>query len=129
MQHPNAQLLETLYAGWNSGTLQTALAVCPDAITFQVPGKSKVAGKYSKTTFATEFAMRLQELSNGTFTQEVHDILASDRHATVIVTEKLIRDGKSAEFRMVHVWRFEAGQPVAWYAYPRDLYQFDACWA
>jgi ketosteroid isomerase-like protein len=59
----------------------------------------------------------------------VHDIMASDQHGIVLATEQLVRDGKSVELRTVHVWRFEEGKPVAWYEYPRDLYQYDAIWS
>jgi ketosteroid isomerase-like protein len=128
MKHPNALTLEKIYADFARGDLQALLASCADSMTFQVPGKSKLAGKYTKSTFQ-EFVTRLSELSGGTFKLEVHDILASEQHGAVLSTERLTKSGKPVEFRMVHIWRFEAGKPVAWYAYPRDLYQFDAIWS
>lgn len=129
MKHPNVTLLEKLYQDFSKGDLQAVLAACGDQITFQVPGKSKLAGKYTKANFGQDFAMKLLELSGGTFKVEVHDILTSDLHATVLATDRLIREGKTIELRTVHVWRFEAGKPIAWYEYPRDLYQFDAVWS
>lgn len=129
MKHLNATLLEKLYQDFSKGDLQAVLAACGDQITFQVPGKSKLAGKYTKANFGQDFAMKLHELSGGTLKIEVHDILASDLHAAVLATDHLIRDGKKIEMRTVHVWRFEAGKPIAWYEYPRDLYQFDAIWS
>lgn len=129
MKHSNVILLEKLYQDFSKGDLQAVLAACGDQITFQVPGKSKLAGKYTKATFGQDFAMKLHELSGGTLKIEVHDILASDLHATVLATDRLIREGKSIELRTVHVWRFDAGKPIAWYEYPRDLYQFDAIWS
>jgi ketosteroid isomerase-like protein len=127
MKHPNVVTLEKVYADFVRGDFQAMLSACSDSVTFQVPGKSRLAGKYTKSTF-NEFAAKLSELSGGTFKLETHDILASDQHGVVLATEKLTQGGKPAEFRMVHVWRFEGGKPVAWYAYPRDLYQFDAAW-
>ena len=129
MQHPNAVLLEKLYADFAKGDLAAMLAACADTITFQVPGKSPLAGKYTKANFASEFAMKLHELSGGTLKLEVHDILANDRHAAVMASDSLTRNGKTVEYRTVHVWRFENGKPVAWYEYPRDLYQYDAIWS
>ncbi len=129
MKHPNATLLEKLYQDFSKGDLQAVLTACGDQITFQVPGKSKLAGKYTKANFGQDFVMKLHELSGGTLKIEVHDILVSDLHATVLATERLMKDGKTIELRTVHVWRFEAGKPIAWYEYPRDLYQFDAIWS
>jgi ketosteroid isomerase-like protein len=129
MKHPNATLLEKLYADFAKGDLPSVLAACSDQMTFQVPGKGKLAGKYDKQGFAQNFATKLFELSGGTIKIEVHDILASDRHAVVLATDHLTRGGKPLEYRTAHVWRFEGGKPVAWYEYPRDLYQYDAIWA
>ena len=69
------------------------------------------------------------ELSGGTLKVEVHDILATDRYAVVLASDHLVRDGKNIQLRTAHVWRFENGRPVAWYEYPRDLYQYDAIWS
>jgi ketosteroid isomerase-like protein len=129
MKHANALVVEKFYSEFSKKNWPALLAMCPDQITFQVPGKSKVAGKFTKGNFAQGFAMKLHELSEGTFQIDVHDILASDRHATVLATTRLTRLGKTIELRTVHVWRFEEGQPVAWYEYPRDLYQFDLIWS
>jgi ketosteroid isomerase-like protein len=129
MKHSNALLLEKIYSEFSKCNWPAVLAACPDQITFQVPGKSKLAGKFTKVNFAQEYGVKLQELSGGTFQLEVHDILASDRHATVLVTGRVTRNGKTVELRAVHVWRIENGTPVAWYEYPRDLYLFDATWA
>lgn len=128
MKHPHAAVLEKFYADFAQGRYAEAAALGADAFSFQVPGKSRLAGKYAKATFA-EFGTKLSEFSAGSFRFEAHDILVSDLHATVLASEKLVRDGKTIEMRAVHVWRFENGKPLAGYEYPRDLYAFDAAWA
>jgi ketosteroid isomerase-like protein len=128
MKHANALLLEKIYADYSKGDYQAMLAHCAPNITFQVPGKSRLAGKFTAANFAEGIALKMLELSNQTFKFEAHDILASDLHGAVLGTEKLERDGKTIEARAVHIWRFEGGKPVAWYEYSRDLYQFDAIW-
>jgi ketosteroid isomerase-like protein len=70
----------------------------------------------------------MMELSGNTLKVETHDIMASDRHGLVLITDHLTQNGKKVEYRAVHVWRFEGGKPVAWYEYPRDLYQYDVIW-
>ncbi|CAM6054056.1 unnamed protein product [Sphagnum tenellum] len=129
MKHPNILLLEKIYSDFAKNDLDAVLAACANQITFQVPGKSKLSGKFDKKTFGPGVITPLQELSGGTFKMEVHDILASDRHGLVLVTHQLVRDNKTIELRAVHVWRIEAGRLVAWYEYPRDLYQFDLIWS
>ena len=128
-KHPNAALLEKLYADFAKGDISAVLAACGDNMTFQVSGKSRLAGKYTKANFASDFVAKLAELSSGTFKLEVHDVLASDRHGVVLASDFVTKKGETVQIRTVHVWRIENGKPVAWYEYPRDLYQYDSVWS
>lgn len=125
MIHPNAKILETIYQNFARGDVSAALDACADNITFQLAGKSQLAGKYTKADFASGFLAKAQELTGHSLQVEVHDILAGDRHGVVLASNLLTRKGEKVQIRTVHVWRFENGRPVAWYEYPRDLYQFD----
>jgi ketosteroid isomerase-like protein len=129
MQQANQQMLQKLYDDFARGDVKAFLAGCDDKITFQVAGKSPLAGKYTKADFGGSFVAKLMELSDNTLKIEVHDVLASDRHGTVLATDHFTRNGKSFQLRVVHVWRIENGRPVAWYEYQRDLYQFDQAWS
>ena len=127
--HPNAKILEKIYADFARGDIASFLAVCDEKMTFQVAGKSRLAGKYTKADFASGFVSKLMELSGGSLKVEVHDILASDRHGVVLASDHLVRSGGPVQLRTAHVWRFENGKPVAWYEYPRDLYHYDQIWS
>ena len=129
MKHAHTIVLEKLYIDFKNGDFKSVIGACANEMTFQVPGKSRLAGKYSKEKFVSDFVPKLQELSGGTFKIEVHDILASERHAVVLASSTLNRGGETIQLRTAHVWRFENGKPVAWYEYPRDLYQFDFTWS
>ena len=129
MQHPHAVLLSKLYHALSEGNPQLLLDACAPQMTFQIAGKSPLAGKYTKENFISGLIAQQKARSDGTYQLEVHDILASDLHATVLGTSKVTRGGKTTELRTVHVWRFDQGMPVAGYEYPRDLYQFDAIWS
>ena len=129
MKHPNASVLEKIYADFTKGDLPAILSACADNMTFNVAGKSKLAGKYTKDNAIPGFFTQLSALSGGTLQVEVHDILASDRHGVVLCTDTVMKNGDKVQLRTVHVWRFEAGKPVAWYEYPRDMYQYDAVWS
>lgn len=128
--HPHSVLLAKFYGFVREGNISGAVALCDDKLTFQVPGKSALSGKYTAATLG-EFTEKLQGLSRGSYSFEVHDILSSDLHSTVILTEKLAGPaGATVEMRAVHVWRFAGGggKPLAGYLYPRDLYVFDQVW-
>jgi len=129
MSHPNTVVIEKIYADFAKGDMAAVLAACSEKVTFQLSGKSELAGKYDKSTFVSGFVEKMMELSGGTLKSDVHEVMASDRHAVVLLTEHLTRKGKPIEYRVVHVWRIENGQPVAWYKYLRDQYQFDDIWS
>jgi len=128
MKHSNISLLEKIYSDLAQGNLNGVLTSCDPGITFQVPGKSRLSGKYDYHTVAAGFFEKQHTYAQGTYKLEVHDMLSSDLHATVLASASLMKDGKKVEYRTVHVWRFMNGKPVAWYEYPRDLYQFDLVW-
>jgi uncharacterized protein len=122
-------LLTRMYSAYAAGDFAAVAECCAENATFQVPGKSPLAGKYDRAGWVTGLLLKQRERSGGTLKTEVHDVLASDRHGLVLTTETLVREGKKVEYRSVHVWRLEDGRPVAGYLYPRDLYQFDAIWS
>lgn len=125
----NRQTIESIYQAFSRGDTSAVLEACDPKMTFQIAGKSRLAGKYDRTTFASDFMTKLRELSGGAYALEVHDVLASDRHAVALASVKFERAGKTIEYRTAQVWRMENGKPVAWYEYPRDLYAYDAIWS
>lgn len=129
MKHAHTVLFEKLYADLTKGDFKSAFSLCDDKFTFQIMGKSKLAGKFDKSNFESGYLLKQKELSSGSIKTEIHDVLASDLHATILMTTKLTRQGQSMEYRTVHVWRIQGGKPVAGYEYPRDLYQYDAIWS
>lgn len=126
--HPNVSMLTRYYDALARGDVSAMLAVCGDPMTFQVPGRSRLAGKYDRSSLGALIGT-LRALGDGTFKAEVHDITATDAHGMALMTCTVTRKGAQHEYRTVHVWRIQGGRPVAWYEYPRDLYQFDAIWS
>jgi ketosteroid isomerase-like protein len=129
MKHPNALILEKIYRDFTSGNYIEMLDACADEFTFQLAGKSPLAGKYNRTNFLTGFVQKLKDISGGTYEMQIHDVMASDQHGIVLSTVKVTVGGTTHELRTVHVWRMPNGKPVAAYEYPRDLYQLDQVWS
>ncbi len=126
--HPNVETLKRFYAAYATGDVAGMLAPCGEAVTFQLAGKSKLAGKYDRASLG-KLIETMKTLGGGTLKSDIHDITATDQHGMVLMTNTVTRDGKKHEYRCVHVWRIQGGKPIAWYEYPRDLYQYDAIWS
>jgi uncharacterized protein len=129
MSETNRTTIRTIYESFSSGDYSRGLGLCDPKVTFQIAGKSPLAGKYDATTFVSGLVSKWKELSGGQYKLEVHDILASDRHAVALTSVKFLKNGQSVEYRSAQVWRIENGKPVAWYEYLRDTNQFDAIWS
>lgn len=126
--HPNVETLNRFYAAFAKGDVAGMLAPCGEAVTFQIAGKSKLAGKYDRAGLG-KLVEAMRTLGGGTLRSDIHDVTATDAHGMVLMTNTVTRDGKKHEYRTVHVWRIQGGRPIAWYEYPRDLYQYDAIWS
>jgi hypothetical protein len=60
---------------------------------------------------------RTRELSAGTFSIHVHNVLADDDVVVVLVTINAQRNGVSASFPEVHVWEIKNGKVIAFREY------------
>lgn len=129
MSEANQKTVRSIYEAFAAGDYARALGLCDPKITFQISGKSKLAGKYDASNFESGLVAKWKELSGGQYKLEVHDVLASDRHAVALTSAKFTQKGQTVEYRSAQVWRIENGKPVAWYEYLRDGYQFDAIWS
>ncbi len=98
MAHPNEQRLRELYNAFSHGEIDKVLGYCSDDIVFHVPGRSKLAGTYTKAEFAPRLISRVMELSAGTFRESVDDAVANDHHGVVLATATLQRGDTPHEF-------------------------------
>lgn len=105
----NEQALKRMYEALGRGDLDTLLGSMTDDIEFRVTGRNAVSGDYGGKDGVLEFIGKLVELSGGTFTLEVVDLLVNDRHGVVLTKETASHNGKSLNNRAVHVWEMHEG--------------------
>ncbi|RZA06080.1 MAG: hypothetical protein EOP11_11255, partial [Proteobacteria bacterium] len=77
MKHPNAAALEAIYKPFIAGDAAAVLALCEPNVTFQIMGRSPLAGRYEANDLE-KLLMNLREFSGGTYRLETHDVMASD---------------------------------------------------
>jgi uncharacterized protein len=66
--------------------------------------------------------------TNGTFAEEVEDVLANDYHGIVLARHRFQRDGQPREYRTVHVYTIRDGKLAECFEHPRDQNAFDDAW-
>jgi hypothetical protein len=69
------------------------------------------------------------ELSRGTFSITVHNVLAEDDIVVVLVTVTAQRNAVAASFPEVHVWRMKNGNVAEFREYQGDEQREDRFWS
>jgi len=117
------------YEAFATGDMETVLSVWADDIVWHVGGNGPLAGTYKGKEEVLAMMGRLMQETDGTFKNEVHDILTNGTHGVALVTASASRNGKTAEGRVVHVWHDdgEARMKEFW-AIGENQADFDALW-
>ncbi|MGB9377739.1 MAG: nuclear transport factor 2 family protein [Mycobacteriales bacterium] len=127
--HPNLDLIRRGYAAYVSGDMDTINGLFADDVVWHVAGKSVIAGDHKGKQEVFSLFGQLAELSGGTSTVEVHDLLANDEHCVAIVTETATRNGTTGRFDAVHVLHVRNGKVTEfWDAHPEQQ-AADAFWS
>ena len=69
------------------------------------------------------------ELSGGAFNIDVHNVLAEDDLVVVLVTVNAERNGLSASFPEIHVWRMKNGKATDFREYQSDEQRENRFWS
>ena len=129
MNHSNEETIRAAYTAFVQGDLNGYLGYCTDNITFTVPGKGKISGTYKRDEFISPWVGRVLELTNGTFRENVNDIVANDDRGVVLVTHEFERNNKKFKYDCAHIYRIKDGKLDSFEEYPADLYYFDDAWS
>lgn len=129
-EHPHITLLREGYAAFGKGDLDFIRehAFAPDVI-FHIPGHSPLSGTYTGIEQVFGFFGRIFETTNGTFTVEPYEILATDTHAVALIQARGERAGRTLDMRGVHVYRMRDGKVAECSNYVDDVDRNDAFFA
>ena len=129
MSQSNAAIIRKAYQDFATGNITAVLAAFSPAIRWHVPGHSPLSGDYTGHDQIGGFFQRTIELSGGVFTIEVHRVLAEGDVVVVLATVNARRNGVSASFPEVHVWRLENGKATEFREYQGDEQREDRFWS
>jgi len=129
MAHLNEELLRRGYDAFSKGDLETVLSIFDEDIRWHVPGRNPLAGDYRGHEEVSGFFQNLFELSGGSFSVEVHDMLANDEHVVVLAILRGQRPGKSFAGMSAHIWHVANGKAVEFWTASTDQYGVDDFWS
>jgi uncharacterized protein len=125
MAHPNEDLVREGYQAFIKADMQKVSGFFADDIVWHVGGRGPLAGDYRGKDEVLGFLAKTMEMTGGTFTLEVHDILANDDHAVALVVARAQREGKTLEDRQAHVLHIRDGKVTEYWGHPGDQYAID----
>src|SRR5438477_11181796 len=128
MAHPLEAIIREAYAAFGRGDLDGYLRHCTDDWAFHVAGTGAIAGTYRGREGLYELARKAMTTTNGTFQEEVEDVLANDSHGVVLARHRFTRDGQPREYRTVHVYTIRDSKFAECFEHPRDQNGFDDAW-
>jgi ketosteroid isomerase-like protein len=129
MADSNGAIIRKAYDEFAKGNVPAVFAVFDPAITWHVPGHSPLSGDYKGHQQIGGFFQRTMELSGGKFGIDVHNVLADGDVVVALTTVRAERNGRSASFPEVHVWRLKNGAVIDFREYQGDEQREDRFWS
>ena len=100
-----------------------------DDAVWTVPGSSTMAGVYRGRDAIFRFLARLPRETDGTYTSELVDVLASDRRAAALYRASGVRRGRRLDIDQVLLFTLDDAIVRDVVALPSDPDAFDRFWA
>ena len=126
----HVQRLRDGYDAFGRGDLDALRGLFTSDIVWHVGGNSPLSGDYKGIDAVFEFFGRIFTETNGTFKNEVHDILANDQHGIALVTQSGERNGNKIETNAVHVLHYnERGETTESWFLPEKAEEVDKFWS
>lgn len=125
----NQELITRGYEAFGRGDMETVRAMWTDDIEWEIPGRSQLSGTYRGPDAIMGFFAKLMDLSGGSFQLDVRDVLASDDHVAVLVSERAEHGGRKLEQQGVHLWDMRGGKAARFIGLESDPYGGDEFWS
>jgi uncharacterized protein (TIGR02246 family) len=100
-----------------------------DEAVWSVPGQGVMAGVYEGREAIFRFLAKLPKETDGTYSSELVDVLASEERAAALYRARGTRHGRTLELEQVLLFRIEDGLVRRVLALPSDPEAFETFWA
>jgi uncharacterized protein len=127
-EHPNAEPIRRAFDAFARGDMDTMRWLVAEDTVWHIPGRGPLAGDHYGRDAVFEVFGQLVQASEGTFTQELHDVVASDDHVVALTHATASRGVHSYDSQDAWVFHRRQDQIAeAWWR-PEDLYAADQFW-
>jgi ketosteroid isomerase-like protein len=125
----NRVLIEQAYDAFARGDAPAVLEAFDADIAWHVPGRGPLSRDYQGHDEVLGFFQHFTQLSEGTFTIQIEEVLASADRVVVLVTESARRNGRAWSSPQVHVWTVKDGKACRFVQFQGDQQTEDEFWS
>ena len=127
-EHPNVELLRRGFEAFSTGDFDTLRRdIFSEDVVFHVGGNNPLTGDYKGIDEVFGFLGRLVEETGGTFSLDLHDVLANEEHGVALVRASAERQGKRLQDdNNANVFHIDNGRITEVWALAEDTTRFDA---
>jgi len=125
MGHPNEQLVRRGYDAFSRGDMQTLRDLFHPDIVWHAPGRNQLSGDHRGVDAVLGYFGRSMELTGGSFSVEVHDVVANDQHAVGLNSVHAERAGKTLDDQNTLVFHVVDGKVTEVWQFAADQYALD----
>ena len=127
--HPNIGTFQSIYTAFSAGDMDALASFFDEHVVWHTPGRHRLAGTYEGraetfASFAEEF-----ELSGGTYSVAVRDVLANDQHIVALLHATADREGRRLDQDYAIVFETRDGKVRAAWEVWRDQPSVDQFWS
>ena len=126
----NVAIMRRAYAAFNSGDIDTLIALFDEGAEWHLPGRSRFADDYQGRDATLAYFGQLAQETGGTFQAELQHLLA-DNEGRVIGMQRSTaqRDGKRLDVGNCIVFELKDGRIADGREHFHDLYAWDEFWS
>ena len=126
---PNANLVMRGFEAFASGDMETMTEILAPDIKWHAAGNNILSGDYEGLESVLALFGRVGQETQGSFSNEVHAILADDEHAVALVNTSATRGDKTLEGRGVFVYHISGGRATEVWLLTMDQAAADDFWS
>jgi ketosteroid isomerase-like protein len=127
--HPNAALLRKGYDAFAKGDTATLTDLFSEDVVWHLPGRNLISGEHRGRDAVFAVFAKVAQLSAGSFSIELHDVLANDEHTVAITRTTGSRQGKQLDLRGTDVYHIRNGKITEWWSFDEDQRLNDEFWS
>ena len=128
MTHPNAELLERVFAAFGRDPIVVARTLADDVV-WRVPGANAMSGEYRGRDEVLKFLRQTFVLTNRMYRTELEYVVADDARAVAVYRAQGEREGRALDIHQALFCEVRGGQIADVTAVPFDFAAFEQFWA